>query len=111
MKLNIEHETHYEYSAPLHYSLQSLRLTPQGTAHQTVVHWALQVPGKLFAQRDGYGNNAHTWSLARRLWRGAIKATGLVVTHASPWLDDEAGCLSPCPSEASDMAAAKRRCA
>jgi transglutaminase-like putative cysteine protease len=95
MKLRIEHETHYEYSAPLHYTLQSLRLTPQASAHQTVVHWALQVPGKLFAQRDGYGNDAHTWTLARRLWRGDIRAAGLVVTHASPWLDDDAGCPSP----------------
>jgi transglutaminase-like putative cysteine protease len=95
MKLRIEHETHYEYSAPLHYSLQSLRLTPQGSAHQTVVHWAVQAPGKLFGQRDGYGNDAHTWSLARRLWRGVIKAAGLVVTHASPWLDDEVSCPSP----------------
>lgn len=95
MKLRIEHETHYEYSAPLHYSLQSLRLTPQASAHQTVVHWALHAPGKLFAERDGYGNDAHTWSLARRVWRGVIKAAGLVVTHASPWLDDDPGCPSP----------------
>jgi transglutaminase-like putative cysteine protease len=92
MKLRIEHETHYEYSTPLHYSLQSLRLTPQPSEHQTVVHWALHAPGKLYPQRDGYGNESHTWSIARRLWRGVIKATGLVVTHASPWLDDDAAC-------------------
>ena len=95
MKLRIEHKTHYEYSAPLHYTLQSLRLTPKASAHQTVVHWALQVPGKLFAERDGYGNDAHTWTLARRLWRGDIRATGLVVTHASSWLVDDTACPSP----------------
>ena len=91
MKLSIHHETHYEYSAPLRYSTQSLRLTPQPSAHQTVLHWALQVPGTLFAERDGYGNHAHTWTLARRMWRGAIRADGLVHTHASPRLVDLPG--------------------
>lgn len=95
MRLAIQHETHYEYSAPLQYSLQSLRLTPQASAHQTVLEWALDVPGKLFAERDGYGNDAHTWTLARRLWRGAIRAVGIVETHASPWLEDDAACPSP----------------
>src|SRR6185369_15303810 len=95
MRLRIHHETQYEYSAPLRYSLQSLRLTPQPSEHQTIHQWALHVPGKLFAQRDGYGNEAHTWTLARRLWRGAIRATGLVETHASPWLVDAADMPSP----------------
>ena len=95
MKLSIRHETRYEYSAPLRYSTQSLRLTPLPSAHQTIVHWSLQVPGTLYAQRDGYGNEAHTWTLARRLWRGAIRATGVVHTHASPCLVDPPGLPSP----------------
>jgi len=95
MRLRIHHETHYEYSAPLRYSLQSLRLTPQPSEHQTVLQWALHVPGKLFAQRDGYGNEAHTWTLGRRLRRGAIRANGLVETHASPWLVDAPGLPPP----------------
>jgi transglutaminase-like putative cysteine protease len=95
LKLSIHHETHYEYSAPLRYSTQSLRLTPQPNDHQTVHEWALHVPGKLFAQRDGYGNEEHTWTLARRLWRGAIRAGGVVETHASPWLVDAAGLPPP----------------
>jgi len=95
LKLAIHHETHYEYSAPLRYSTQSLRLTPQRSAHQTVLEWALSVPGQLFAERDGYGNDAHTWTLARRLWRGAIRAAGVVETHASPWLVDAPGLPPP----------------
>ena len=95
MKLSIHHETHYEYSAPLRYSTQSLRLTPQGSDHQTVHQWALHVPGKLFAERDGYGNQAHTWTLARRLLRGAIRAAGVVETHASPYLVDAPGLPPP----------------
>jgi transglutaminase-like putative cysteine protease len=95
MRLHIHHETQYEYSTPLRYSLQSLRLTPRPSEHQTVLQWSLHAPGKLFAQRDGYGNEAHTWTLARRLWRGAIRADGLVETHASPWLVDEPALPSP----------------
>lgn len=95
MRLSIHHETHYEYSSPLHYSLQSIRLTPQASAHQTVLEWAVNAPGQLFAERDGYGNEAHTWSLAKRISRGAIRASGRVETHASPWLDDAPGALPP----------------
>ncbi len=95
MRLAIQHETHYEYSAPLRYALQSLRLTPQPSAHQTVMHWDLQAPGQLFAERDGYGNEAHTWTLARRMSRGSIRAAGLVETHASPWLVDAPEALAP----------------
>jgi len=95
MKLSIHHETHYEYSAPLRYALQSVRLTPEPSAHQTVLHWVLHAPGTLFAERDGYGNHAHTWSFARRVYRGVIRAIGAVQTHASPELIDASGVPPP----------------
>lgn len=96
MKLRIEHETHYEYSAPLQYALQHLCLTPQGSAHQEVLEWSLSAPAALHAQRDGYGNLAHSWSLVRQrhgrnLYRGSVRAAGLVATHGSAWLADAAG--------------------
>ncbi|MBX3607089.1 MAG: transglutaminase family protein [Piscinibacter sp.] len=96
MKLRIEHETHYEYSAPLQYALQHLCLTPQPSAHQEVLDWALSAPAPLYAQRDGYGNLAHSWSLARHragrhIYRGSVCAAGTVRTHASPWLVDAPG--------------------
>lgn len=89
MKLNIQHVTHYDYSAPLQYALQSLRLTPQASAHQTVHEWSVSAPAPLHAQRDGYGNLSHTWSLVRRTYASAVCAAGMVETHASPWLVDE----------------------
>ena len=88
MKLTIQHVTHYDYSAPLKYALQSLCLTPQPSAHQTVHDWTLSAPAPLFAQRDGFGNLAHTWSLAQRSFASAVHAGGTVETHASPWLVD-----------------------
>jgi transglutaminase-like putative cysteine protease len=93
MHLAIRHETHYDYSAPLEYALQSLCLTPSANEHQTVQRWALQVPGTLYPQVDGYGNQMHTWTLARRVWRGTVRAQGLVETHASPELTDAPGSL------------------
>lgn len=90
MKLSIQHVTHYDYSAPLQYALQSLCLTPQASAHQTVHEWSVSAPAPLHAQRDGYGNLAHTWSLARRSYGSAVRAGGMVETHASPWLVDDA---------------------
>ncbi|HEX6362846.1 MAG TPA: transglutaminase family protein, partial [Albitalea sp.] len=95
MRLAIQHETHYEYSVPLRYTTQWLRLTPRASPHQTVLQWALQAPGPLFAQRDAYGNDGHTWTLARQLRRGAIRAAGIVQTHDSPWLVDEPALPSP----------------
>lgn len=90
MKLRIQHVTHYDYSAPLHYALQSLCLTPQASAHQTVHEWTVTAPAPLHPQRDGYGNLAHTWSLVRRTYGSAVRAAGMVETHASPWLVDDA---------------------
>ena len=90
MKLTIQHVTNYDYSAPLQYALQSLCLTPQASAHQTVHDWAVSAPAPLFAQRDSYGNLGHTWSLARRSYGNAVRAGGTVETHASPGLVDDA---------------------
>jgi transglutaminase-like putative cysteine protease len=95
MHLSIRHETHYDYSTPLEYALQSLCLTPSANEHQTVQRWALQVPGTLYSQVDGYGNHIHTWTLGRRVWRGTVRAQGLVQTHASPELTDATGSLAP----------------
>jgi transglutaminase-like putative cysteine protease len=93
MKLHIRHATHYDYSAPLQYALQSLCLTPQASAHQTVLDWSVSAPGQLFAQRDGFGNLAHTWSLRQRVYRGVVRAAGIVRTHAAPLLVD--ACIPP----------------
>jgi transglutaminase-like putative cysteine protease len=88
MKLHIEHVTHYDYSAPLQYALQSYCLTPQSSAHQTVHDWAVTAPGTLFAARDAYGNLAHTCSMTGRPSGGEVRASGTVETHAHPLLED-----------------------
>lgn len=93
MKLTIAHETHYEYSAPLQYALQQLCLTPAASAHQEVLAWTVSAPATLFAQRDGFGNLSHSWSMtrpraARHVYRGSVRASGCVLTRPSPMLVD-----------------------
>lgn len=117
MKLSIRHETHYEYSAPLKYALQQLCLTPQANAHQAVDDWHVIAPGQLYAQRDAYGNLAHSWSMARagggrHVYRGSVTAHGVVQTQPSPWLVDDLAAphpafyLRPTPLTAPDAALA-----
>jgi transglutaminase-like putative cysteine protease len=96
MRLSIQHETHYEYSAPLQYAMQQICLTPQNSEHQTVLDWQVSAPGPLFAQRDGWGNAAHSWSMARQkagrhIYRGSVRAVGRVQTRPVPLLADAAG--------------------
>ncbi len=100
MKLSIRHETHYEYSAPLKYALQQLCLTPQANAHQEVVEWQVSAPGPLYAQRDGFGNLSHSWSMARarggrHVYQGSVHAHGTVLTSPSAWLVDDLAAPHP----------------
>ena len=56
MRLLINHQTLYRYSAPVQRSLQYLRMTPQTNGYQNVLNWALATPGIALEQRDGFDN-------------------------------------------------------
>lgn len=60
MLLSIEHHTRYAYSAPVNYTIQQLRLTPQNGFGQHVKRWDIRVNGELYPSVDAYGNNIHT---------------------------------------------------
>lgn len=63
MKQIITHVTHYRYTAPVNYSIQTLRLTPRDDEHQRVLRWNIEAPGELDKQVDAYGNITHTLTL------------------------------------------------
>jgi transglutaminase-like putative cysteine protease len=63
MRLSIRHETAYRYTAPAHYSIQQLRLTPRAEPHQRVLAWRIDAPGRLQRFTDAYGNATHTMVL------------------------------------------------
>jgi len=60
MRLSIRHETVYRYTAPAHYSIQQLRLTPRPEPQQRVLAWRIDAPGRLQRFTDAYGNVSHT---------------------------------------------------
>ena len=62
MKLHVRHVTDYRYSEPLHYALQTLWLTPQTGAGQTVIFWSVGAPEKLYSQQDAFGNTIQSYT-------------------------------------------------
>jgi transglutaminase-like putative cysteine protease len=64
MKHQIRHVTHYRYTSPVSYSIQTLHLTPRLDDHQRSLRWHIDAPGELAAQVDAYGNVTHTLTLS-----------------------------------------------
>ncbi|MEQ1602042.1 MAG: transglutaminase family protein [Methylophilaceae bacterium] len=80
MKLNIEHRTRYQFDAPLSYTIQQLRLTPQDGFGQRVKNWNLKVSGRAASHTDAYGNTAHTLVMDTPHQEITITASGEVET-------------------------------
>ncbi len=60
MKLAIRHETTYRYSHAAIYTIQLLRVTPRADAHQRLLDWTIDTPGRRTRHTDAYGNVTHT---------------------------------------------------
>jgi len=80
MQLAIRHDTVYRYEAPVHYSIQQLRLSPLTTPAQIVTQWLVDAPGKLEAGRDAYGNALMTLVLTRPHKEIRLRVRGEVET-------------------------------
>ena len=65
MRLQISHETSYTYTAPVHYSIQQLRLTPRNDPHQRVLSWQINAPDRMQRFTDAFGNIAHSLVLSQ----------------------------------------------
>ena len=95
MKQIITHVTHYRYTAPVTYSIQTLRLTPRDDEHQRVLRWHIEAPGALERQVDAYGNITHTLTLNRPHTDIELRVVGQVVvarSRAARWAARTAGC-------------------
>ena len=61
MLLSIRHTTRYEFSDPVPYGLQRLRLRPKPTHGQQVLDWDMELDGAVFeAEYDDHHNNRTT---------------------------------------------------
>lgn len=78
MKHLIKHVTRYRYTAPVSYTIQTLRLTPRPEDHQRTLRWHIAAPGVLQEQVDAYGNVTHTMTLNRPHDEIEIRVTGQV---------------------------------
>ena len=99
MKLHIQHITDYRYTEPLRYALQTLWLTPQSAAAQTVNFWSVGAPEKLFAQHDAFGNSIHSYTFVGQVadnvrW-SLVNAAGDVETHGIAGFTDDASLPPP----------------
>lgn len=84
MQLAIRHDTVYRYEAPVHYSIQQLRLSPLTTPSQIVTQWHVEAPGKLDSGRDAYGNALMTLVLTRPHTEIRLSVRGEVETVPLP---------------------------
>ncbi|HTK00827.1 MAG TPA: transglutaminase family protein [Bordetella sp.] len=78
MRHFIKHTTQYRYTAPVSYSIQTLRLTPRGEDHQRALRWHINAPGDLAEQIDAHGNVTHTLTLNRQHDEIGLLVTGQV---------------------------------
>lgn len=82
MRLAIRHTTRYEFSEPVYYGLQRLRLTPKPTHGQKVIDWDMAFEGAQFqAEYDDHQRNRTTLiSVEPGTKQVAISCTGTVET-------------------------------
>ncbi|MGD0837431.1 MAG: transglutaminase family protein [Polyangia bacterium] len=84
MHLSIVHETRYDYATPANYTIQYLRLSPPSTAQQRVLHWQLDLPGRVHSFQDGFGNTAHVMVIDKPHQEIRIRARGEVDVNDDP---------------------------
>ena len=78
MKLMVNHQTHYSYSAPVKKSIQYIRMTPADSLHQRVHMWNISVPGEKEYKHDAYRNMWLTSNQRQTYERMTIMAQGIV---------------------------------
>ncbi len=85
MELKINHETRYDYSEPVLYALQKVRLRPLGSGMQDVPDWSVDVSGGKIETSyiDHYGNHVDLISIERGADRLTVRASGTVETKVS----------------------------
>jgi transglutaminase-like putative cysteine protease len=83
MHLRVFHRTGYRYSAPIHYAIQTLRLTPVPYDGLTVRSWRIEADGHrvLPSLVDGFGNTLHCHSVDRPHAEASVTVEGEVETH------------------------------
>lgn len=85
MELKVNHETRYEYSEPVQYALQKVRLRPLSSVMQDVLDWSVDVTGGKIETSycDHYGNHVDLISIERGADQLIVRVSGTVETKVS----------------------------
>ena len=78
MKLMVNHQTHYVYSAQVNSSIQYIKMTPPNNSHQRVHYWDISVPGEKQTQQDAFKNIWLTSTQREPYQQMTIMAQGIV---------------------------------
>lgn len=78
MKLMVNHQTHYMYTAEVRNSIQYIKMMPSNNAHQQVHSWDISVPGNKEIRKDAFHNLWMTCSQREPYHSLTIMAQGIV---------------------------------
>ena len=83
MRLKVTHHTVYNYSHPVGFVVQSLRLTPSAHEGQRVGEWSIDVTGgeRGAAFRDGAGDWIEAWTVRGPVEEVTVTISGLIETR------------------------------
>lgn len=80
MILYIKHQTDYQYTTSVAYTIQQLRLTPRREPTQHTLNWKVTAPGRTHFYTDAWGNATHVLTLTRDHISLRVVAEGRVQT-------------------------------
>jgi transglutaminase-like putative cysteine protease len=83
MRVNIRHQTRYDYETSVRSSIQRLYLTPSTFATQKIVSWAIEAPGidTALVYTDSFGNQVHVITSQGPHDHVTVIAEGAVDSH------------------------------
>lgn len=95
MRLGVQYNTRYSYSAPTKRVIQLLRLTPLSFPGQNVLDWRIDIDSdaRLREARDGYGNVTHMLYIDKPVKLLTVSVTGNILT------EDRAGVVDGLPGD------------
>jgi transglutaminase-like putative cysteine protease len=86
MILEVQHETRFEYTAPVTEWVAEVRMQPTNEAEQSCHSFQLSVTPRteVFRYEDGFGNRVHHFGLPSASGQVRILAAAIVETHPRP---------------------------
>ncbi len=93
VRYDIEHVSHYVYSAPIRHSVMSLCMRPRDDSGQRLLSFEVRTNplSSLNAETDGFGNTKHVLNIHREHATLEIASRSTVETTHSPPLPDSLG--------------------